>query len=344
MSKIIGILLLVVLAMMSTQPVFLFVLLLLVIVTVFSYMKRLIFRGKVELFSPTFIEGTRGENVEIQFSLKNKSWLPISNCVIHYKIKNTHFNKVEKGTIDTFVGARQEKLASQNLQFQEPGLLEIEVDFIKINGIIPFKYKIQANQAITIWPKVYPIESMLDFGISSRIDAESDQMRQVQSLSDESFGIRAYKMGDSLRQIHWKLSAKLDDLVVLEQHEQVNERIFLSLENCENQEDLNLLNEIYLSIANYFQQQQKNVFVCMDGNEGSLQDIDLKTLKLATLKGSSLKAMDDDSFALVVTKDESATSHTVISIRLVDEQPQAWAIRRNKMEEDLLKLGGQTFV
>jgi len=344
MVKILGILLLLALAMISTQPIFLLLLFIVVVVAVFSLFKRFIFRNRIEVVFPTLIEGTRGENVEINFNLINKSWLPISNCEIQFTIKNRQTNKIEKGIVKTFAGGRQDKTILKKLQFEEPGLLEIEVNYLKIDGFIPFKLMVKAEQAITIWPKIYPIDSMMDLGGQSTVEIESDQTRLVQSLSDESFGIRAYKMGDSLRQIHWKLSAKLDELVVLEQHEQANHKIYLSVEKTDRLEDQHLLNEIYLSIIHHFHQQKKPIFISVDGSEQSIHDLELKSLKLACLKGSNFKVMHDDCFTMIVTSNTESSIQQGIMIRLIDEKPQPWTVRRNELEADLLKLGGHSIV
>lgn len=344
MFAIISIVLFIGLSMISTQPVFPILLMIVVMATIFSLIKRLFYRNRIHVSFPSYIEGVRGEDVKVQFTIKNESILSIPNCTIHYKIKNVHSKKVENGFIQTYVGGRKEEVSTQTLQFHSPGILEIEIDYMEIKGFIPYEMNLNGEQSIMIWPKIYPIDSMLDLAESSMMHEDSNQIRQVHTLSDESFGIRPYKMGDSLRQIHWKLSAKLDEIVVLEQHEQVNQHIYLTLESVRNsEEDFDQLNEIFLSVANYFKQQNKKVSIFKNGIEMQLQEISMKDLKLAVLQGSHFDTTNDNLLKITITNKKSSEQTNNRTIQLVDEQ-QAWGIRRTFIEEDLLKLGRDSIV
>lgn len=79
------------------------------------------------------------------------------------------------------------------------------------------KRKYHAVEEITVLPKVYPVP--VEIGNRSR-DFAVEQERYVTGSREENnteqFWIREYRQGDRLRNIHWKLSAKEDDLMVRE--------------------------------------------------------------------------------------------------------------------------------
>ncbi len=64
-------------------------------------------------------------------------------------------------------------------------------------------------------------------------DMESYQYSQYEKGSDpgEVFGIREYREGDSLKQIHWKLSAKMDEVMVKIPSFPIENNIILMLDN-----------------------------------------------------------------------------------------------------------------
>ena len=88
-------------------------------------------------------------------------------------------------------------------------------------------------------------------------DMESYQYSQYEKGNDtgEVFGIRDYQEGDSPKQIHWKLSAKMDDLVVKIPSYPIENNILLILDNLLSPEaevspaDRSKLMELFWSLS-----------------------------------------------------------------------------------------------
>ncbi len=94
---------------------------------------------------------------------------------------------------------------------------------ITINSPYPGNYRIRVENrlrkfsgALLIMPETYPVE--VKGGLSSLLDLDGSVYSPVKSGFDmsEVFSIREYKSGDSLKGVHWKLSNKLDSLLVRE--------------------------------------------------------------------------------------------------------------------------------
>ena len=67
----------------------------------------------------------------------------------------------------------------------------------------------------------------------------------------EEHEMRTYRPGDMLRDIHWKLSAKTDDLIVREAQEPVRSKVVLTLDLCGSQEELDHILGVFLWLSNW---------------------------------------------------------------------------------------------
>jgi len=78
----------------------------------------------------------------------------------------------------------------------------------------------------------------------------SSRQRQTRSLSDEGdfFGLRAYRSGDSRRWIHWRSSARRDELVVKQFQQPDNRELIILLDLIELTPESNVSEEKYQDV------------------------------------------------------------------------------------------------
>lgn len=83
-------------------------------------------------------------------------------------------------------------------------------------GFMPTTMKAEAVCKCSVIPDTFSMDVLLNVATAQSID--SDSWSQVMKGNDysEVFAIREYVPGDSLKQIHWKLSSKLNELLVKE--------------------------------------------------------------------------------------------------------------------------------
>lgn len=67
----------------------------------------------------------------------------------------------------------------------------------------------------------------------------------------EEHEMRAYRPGDLLRDVHWKLSAKTDELIVREAQEPVRSRVVLTLDLCGTQEQIDHTLGVFLWLSTW---------------------------------------------------------------------------------------------
>jgi uncharacterized protein (DUF58 family) len=78
-------------------------------------------------------------------------------------------------------------------------------------GIWTARRELKQVQPLKVWPKYYPLLGGCSMPGSIRAD-EGDGIRD--NRSGEFVGVRAFRRGDSARQIHWVASARTDSLLV----------------------------------------------------------------------------------------------------------------------------------
>lgn len=83
-------------------------------------------------------------------------------------------------------------------------------------GILPLSQKVQARCYVTVLPDTYTPEIDLTLPETASEDNETYAPDRRGNDPTELYQLRDYVPGDSLRQIHWKLSTKLDRPVVRE--------------------------------------------------------------------------------------------------------------------------------
>ncbi len=102
-----------------------------------------------------------------------------------------------------------------NLSCKYSGNYEIGVDKIEIEdflGILRLTYKVPFPLSITVYPRVIILDRFrlkTDF-VSESYSVLNSKYEDIGALQD----IRKYEYGDSLKKVHWKLTAKLNEIMI----------------------------------------------------------------------------------------------------------------------------------
>ena len=98
------------------------------------------------------------------------------------------------------------------------GCLRVNVKSIVISDILGIvKRGIESNREVNLYSMPFLYEINISKDSADRYDMESFRYSQYKKGSDssETFGISQYREGDSVKAIHWKLSAKTGDTAVI---------------------------------------------------------------------------------------------------------------------------------
>lgn len=119
-------------------------------------------------------------------------------------------------------------------------------------GILPVRIPCKATKRIVIMPDMFPVELETVLSRSEQDDCTEYAPDRKGSDRTETLQIRDYVPGDPLQQIHWKLSSKLDRLIVRDPAEPVDRELMVFLEQSDDQrrpETADALLEAVVSVA-----------------------------------------------------------------------------------------------
>ena len=161
-----------------------------------------------------------GRPVNAVVKIRNESILPAGKVEVRIESKNVFQKKgmVQWASISNV--PRGEKKHSVSLMIKEAGCHDILVTQMKIYSVFGIFYltrKCKDFCSVLILPEIHPVNVQVTEGVRNFLgDADVyDEFRPGHD-SGETFEIRAYREKDKLQSIHWKLSAKMDELMVKE--------------------------------------------------------------------------------------------------------------------------------
>ena len=149
-----------------------------------------------------------------------------------------------------------------------------------------FCTRIRPKQDVTavglIAPQLFSVETQIAYGEVANMDSDEYSMKKAGNDPSETFAIREYQPGDRIRQIHWKLTEKYDELMVRDYGLPIQNTVLLLLETGDLSGDgfpdpdcLDALAEAILSVSAEltgqqivhsvgWQNHEENVFSCVE--------------------------------------------------------------------------------
>ncbi|MBE5924266.1 MAG: DUF58 domain-containing protein [Lachnospiraceae bacterium] len=179
----------------------------------------------------------RGEEFLVNINVLNDSFFPLVNVNVNLIVSNSFYNFKGEHTLNIPFRAKHKTKIEYPITMENCGRFYCEVtslSFVDVLGVLELEKKVDASTQCLVIPTSNDLNAeagQIYFkGVSEAVESKDKGF----DFSDIS-GIREYIPGDKLQNIHWKLSAKGEDLMVKERVNvsamQLN--ILLSLANDE---------------------------------------------------------------------------------------------------------------
>lgn len=187
----------------------------------------------------------KGEEIGYSFTIANEDFFLCPYIRVNFYSNNTVFARQFDSKSFSLTPFKS-KTFSYKLKCNYRGIYPIGIKSIEYEdylGLVKFTYKPAASKFLTVNPKVIEIEN-IDITTNMMSEAHSilnSHNVDVTNISD----VRKYAFGDSLKRIHWKLSAKTNELMVknYESTSKTNSIIVLDLEKNNLTEEYNIVIE-----------------------------------------------------------------------------------------------------
>lgn len=179
---------------------------------------------------------SKNDIIGLDIILENSSFVPISMVEITVSYKNELINKSNTFMISSSVRANNIQKLCAEIKSEYCGLINAKIIKVKIYDLLHLfskKYNYSKGNSmnksvnLTVLPKITDLS--IEAGAHNFIDYESDYLSKTQKGDDPSevFDIHEYEPGDKLNRVHWKLSARTDELFVKDYSLPLNDSICL---------------------------------------------------------------------------------------------------------------------
>ena len=211
-----------------------------------------------------------GEELLIEIRLKNHVWFPALQSSIKVNISNTFLeNKIER-VLEMPVKAHGESKLGLSFRFINLGRFTVEADTFSLQDIMGL---IIVKKPIDILGEVYVLpgsaaDALPDVTNFMAGAAEVEESTHKGSDFSEVSDIREYIPGDRIRDIHWKISARCNELMVKERVATAGSEMVLFLDFVKNEEAAQHILTYTYSLACAFIRQRLPVCVlCWNQSE-----------------------------------------------------------------------------
>lgn len=224
-------LLILLLADFYKQPLFLFLLMLLIALLPASYFVcKQALSSMQPVLRASSLYGISGGEILIHFGLHNASIFPIPSCTLTYEVTSSYYSCKE--SFQCVIPAYSNRTFTFDIPvtFQKCGCYQIKLKQMVFHDYLHFfrfEKKLSLQKEIVIHPKTTENISFDSATFGEGFD-EFEENEAKGLVSSNVTDIREYIPGDRLQRIHWKLSAKIDKLMVKE-NEQTSSNQFTIL-------------------------------------------------------------------------------------------------------------------
>jgi uncharacterized protein (DUF58 family) len=156
--------------------------------------------------------------VNVGLILKNKSYIPSPSIKIYMNVGNEFYGSNKEVEVRMPIIPKNKSKVAMPLRFDMCGMTVVRIKRVCINDIfslVSYVYTCNLEEHICIIPKK---EELSDVQMGSYVEGLTQNEENNLKGSDFSdvSNIREYVPGDRIKDIHWKATAKKDELMVKE--------------------------------------------------------------------------------------------------------------------------------
>ena len=178
-----------------------------------SFALNFTLRGKLRLSLTLQTSAAKNAAVPIAVQLHSSGFFAALHVFVPLEIRNDLTGECQHPILRMSVGTKGSQSATFLLGSAYCGRLSIQADRVWLTdyfGFLPVRVPLTASARTTVLPDMFPSEVRLSPAMSENDDGMANRRGMDRS---EVYQLREYRPGDDVRQIHWKLSSKLDELV-----------------------------------------------------------------------------------------------------------------------------------
>lgn len=162
----------------------------------------------------------RDQTVRLQVKTKNQTALELERLVLIIQYRKNASASKEKKKLILYDVPKVECVRTEKLNMNESGFYEFSIkkayvyDFF---GLFYRRVRVTENTGVLVLPTIEEVPVYLGEGVKQFYgDSSVYDENHPGADPSETFEIREFRQGDKLQRVHWKISARTDELMVKE--------------------------------------------------------------------------------------------------------------------------------
>lgn len=192
-------------------------------------------RLRLRMEAPVNLE--KGEVGTLRIYAENATWLPLCRIGVRLRLSNLLTGQSGVRRCRLSAPMRRTAVSEYDISSAHCGRIAVTAERCRVYdpfGILGVRLPAAAPAQTTVQPHGFVQTIFVSPDANCPDDSESYSPDRVGQDLSEVYQLREYLPGDSLRQIHWKLSSKLDQMVIREASLPVSRSVMLFWERTQN--------------------------------------------------------------------------------------------------------------
>lgn len=189
----------------------------------------------------------KNDGIEVKILIKNNSIFPAVNGELKLCYYNKFSGDKEIEYINFPINSKETESIDFKIKSKYCGKLIIEIQSLKIYDYLTFssvKKKVNKSKEIIVLPQIYDLNFSSNVININSLDGEIFSKDKAGDDPSEVFNVREYVEGDKIQRIHWKLSSKVDNVMIKEYSQPIVHNSIIIVEFCESKNNINTIQGI----------------------------------------------------------------------------------------------------
>ena len=189
----------------------------------------------------------KNDGIEVKLLIKNNSIFPAVNGELKLCYYNKFSGNKEIEYINFPINSKETESINFKIKSKYCGKLIIEIQSLKIYDYLTFssvKKKVNKSKEVIVLPQIYDINFSSNATNINSLDGEIFSKDKAGDDPSEVFNVREYVEGDKIQRIHWKLSSKVDNVMIKEYSQPIVNDSIIIVEFCESENNINTIQGI----------------------------------------------------------------------------------------------------
>ncbi|MCR1842147.1 DUF58 domain-containing protein [Murimonas intestini] len=162
----------------------------------------------------------KGQKIQVEITADNSGLLPVSRMMFKVVYVSSYGFKSEKEKIVGLADGHDSMVCHYEVDYPYSGRLQFSLQKVKVWDylkVFSMSVNCSGSETVNVLPNLYEMNLVIS-PRTRNFPVDGDEYDKTRSGDDvsEIFQVREFRNGDTLQKVHWKLSAKADELMTKE--------------------------------------------------------------------------------------------------------------------------------